>query len=120
VLESIPEPHAVGMSESTRRNSEAVWRREKKKKKKEEEEEEEERSRWDWVGPVLPHEEFSDDQIDLDGGNSESDGSLESPGVLQDEFRGIIWDAEARGVGLGEEDDVGPDAVDRVDWAAKA
>jgi hypothetical protein len=123
VLESIPEPHAIGLSETKKRKSEAVWKTQKAR----------EGSRHDWGrpsigngrGPVFSHEDFSgDEQIDIDGeeSGSGSDGSLESPEVLQDEFRGVIWDAEGRGVGLamGEDEDVGPDAVERVDWALKA
>jgi hypothetical protein len=120
VLESIPEPHAIGTSENKRRKSEAVWKREGARKG----------SGYDWGrpsigngrGPVFSHEDFSgDEQIDIDE-ESGSDGSLESPELQQDEFRGVIWDGEGRGIGLGliVEEDVGPDAVDRMDWAVKA
>jgi hypothetical protein len=120
VLESIPEPHAIGTSENKRRKSEAVSKREGARKG----------SGYDWGrpsigngrGPVFSHEDFSgDEQIDIDE-ESGSDGSLESPELQQDEFRGVIWDGEGRGIGLGliVEEDVGPDAVDRMDWAGKA
>jgi len=106
VLEPIPEPHEMDLSDSRRRKSEADWKRKKSVT---------DRSGYDWTRPsvTIDRTDDIDEEVDED---VVAEGSARTGTIRHDGFTHIRWNVEDIGEEPRHQVQVS-EGVDRHDWA---